>query len=359
MQKPLCGIVFSGVIEVRVNTMDQTYIHKMQNVNLNEQDESEVRYGRIVTKSESPLQTYHQKQRSIGMTNNFVPDPTGTTNVQSVPDHKMYSRIHLTSKQEPSKTEENDVYVQCAKPQTSVSPTCSYQYPVYENVNYYNNKSGNINYQQSVRNSPIQNYQTKAQPQVPSAKQFLLSDSEVLPVYENVQVLPNKSGNAVPGPQVATRQANYIPRQPIYSAMNSPKTSSRSLTQQQLDEINASDYVCMTGSISQQFQTSTAKNYERAPATGFAQTPSSPKKEVKTIEIIEKPPPPPSPTPSSISTASSGKLKFSGKNLLPYSVTPPRPRGPTEAEKKIEEMTRQIEEEMEKHEEEGEYFGKF
>lgn len=67
----------------------------------------------------------------------------------------------------------------------------------------------------------------------------------------------------------------------------------------------------------------------------------------------------PSPTPSTTSTTSnSSKLKFSGKNLLPYSVTPPRPRGPTEAEKKIEEMTRQIEEEMEKHEEEGEYFGK-
>lgn len=48
-----------------------------------------------------------------------------------------------------------------------------------------------------------------------------------------------------------------------------------------------------------------------------------------------------------------------GKNLLPYSVTPPKPRGPTEAERKIEEMTRQIEEEMEKREEEGEYFGKF
>lgn len=46
-----------------------------------------------------------------------------------------------------------------------------------------------------------------------------------------------------------------------------------------------------------------------------------------------------------------------GKNLLPYSVTPPKPRGPTEAERKIEEMTRQIEEEMEKREEEGEYFG--
>lgn len=33
-------------------------------------------------------------------------------------------------------------------------------------------------------------------------------------------------------------------------------------------------------------------------------------------------------------------------------------KGPTEAERKIEELTRQLEEEMEKQEEEGEYFGK-
>lgn len=60
---------------------------------------------------------------------------------------------------------------------------------------------------------------------------------------------------------------------------------------------------------------------------------------------------------------SNSKLKvfdgnmYSGKNLLPYYVTPPRQTGPTEAERKIEELTRQLEEEMEKQEEEGEYFG--
>lgn len=46
-----------------------------------------------------------------------------------------------------------------------------------------------------------------------------------------------------------------------------------------------------------------------------------------------------------------------GKGLLPYNIIPPRPSGPTEAERKIEELTRQLEEEMEKQEEEGEYFG--
>ncbi|XP_016949293.1 LIM domain-containing protein jub isoform X3 [Drosophila biarmipes] len=57
-----------------------------------------------------------------------------------------------------------------------------------------------------------------------------------------------------------------------------------------------------------------------------------------------------SPTPSQGSTGLT-------KNLLPYSVTPPRPAGPTEAQRKIEELTRQLEEEIEQSEEHGEYFG--
>lgn len=51
------------------------------------------------------------------------------------------------------------------------------------------------------------------------------------------------------------------------------------------------------------------------------------------------------------------KAKGLSKNLLPYNVTPPRQSGPTVAERKIEELTRQLEEEMEKNEEQGEYFG--
>lgn len=39
-------------------------------------------------------------------------------------------------------------------------------------------------------------------------------------------------------------------------------------------------------------------------------------------------------------------------------MTPPRPTGPTEAQRKIEELTRQLEEEIEQSEEQGEYFGK-
>lgn len=45
------------------------------------------------------------------------------------------------------------------------------------------------------------------------------------------------------------------------------------------------------------------------------------------------------------------------KSLLPYNVTPPRPAGRSEAERKVEELTRQLEEEMERNEDQGEYFG--
>ena len=38
-------------------------------------------------------------------------------------------------------------------------------------------------------------------------------------------------------------------------------------------------------------------------------------------------------------------------------MTPPRPPGPSEAEIKVDQLTRQLEEEMEKSEEQGEFFG--
>lgn len=44
-------------------------------------------------------------------------------------------------------------------------------------------------------------------------------------------------------------------------------------------------------------------------------------------------------------------------SLLPYSVTPPKPKGPSEAEKKIEEMMKEIENEMENGVPSGDYFG--
>lgn len=72
------------------------------------------------------------------------------------------------------------------------------------------------------------------------------------------------------------------------------------------------------------------------------------------VPILQRPS---EPEPEERKSVSPPMKPTSGKGLLPYNVIPPRPSGPTEAERKIEELTRQLEEEMEKQEEEGEYFG--
>lgn len=265
--------------------------------------------------------------------------------------------------------------------------------PVYENIDYYGQRSAPPYYHQlprTVEGAYESNYR-KAQPQVPIGnRQTFQKDVESPPVYENLQEINSRSTGAQPGPQVPLGQALPPPytKPQSYSPYNSPQhlvrqgskpyyhqspihapKSPKSLSQQQLDDINGSDYVCMTGNVSHQtlstnvpFQTSLSTTYAHGATAGIAGAPKSPQKEVS-----PPPPPPPkipnppSPTPSTASTTSA-KLKTigsgSGKTLLPYNVTPPRPRGPTEAERKIEEMTRQLEEEMEKQEEEGEYFGK-
>lgn len=333
-------------------------------------------------------------------------------------DYKLYERANIiqsskyaSSKLEPAKVEENDVYVQCAKPQVPSSPTKSHSSinsggsgPVYENVEYYGHNTHN--------NFGDHKYLNKAQPQVPSGVKQRF-DSGHHPqhthnVYENLNEYPMAAqgpppySNSIYQPvQSMPAQANNMPgmqptytqmqppqiAQPVYSVMQPPRPASqtsglagpqspagyfhnrspsKSSYKSSLDEINSSDYVCMTGNISQtlstnmQFQTSTAKNYYRGPDTGIAGAPTRPPKpqppveppqaaqvkEQKEVKVEAMPAPKPQ-----------FKLKMSGKSLLPYMVTPTKPRGPTEAERKIEEMTRQIEEEMEKHEEEGEYFG--
>lgn len=128
------------------------------------------------------------------------------------------------------------------------------------------------------------------------------------------------------------------------------------------------DYVVMSG-------VANATSYQRAATSGVASVPSlndpshrcegsssnSSSPCPSPLAHQSQPPPMPlQPPPSHHLSHSLSKVKpiaGSGKNLLPYNVTPPRPMGPTEAERKIEELTRQLEEEMEKQEEEGEYFG--
>ncbi|KAM7346539.1 LIM domain-containing protein jub [Cochliomyia hominivorax] len=140
-----------------------------------------------------------------------------------------------------------------------------------------------------------------------------------------------------------------------------------------IEEINSSDYVCMTANLN---NTSMMKPQKPLPSY-CAENPQQKSSLAAAIEARRISPTGSannsklfspiqqsnnnnnsgnnnaiSPTPSQ--TSSTGGL---AKNLLPYSVTPPRPAGPSEAQRKIEELTRQLEEEIEQSEEQGEYFG--
>ena len=61
--------------------------------------------------------------------------------------------------------------------------------------------------------------------------------------------------------------------------------------------------------------------------------------------------------PISTSSSVTNTPQTPAKPLLPFSVTPPRPPGPSEAEIKVEALTKQLEEEMEKKEQQSEFFG--
>lgn len=122
-----------------------------------------------------------------------------------------------------------------------------------------------------------------------------------------------------------------------------------------VDDINGSDYVCMTGGQSPAAVAASKDN------VSIASESVGSRNLVSGMTSLCSPAqsPAPSPTPSSVSQLSGGSRGSGGrgKSLLPYSITPPRPPGPSEAQRKIEELTRQLEEEMERQDEEGEYFG--
>ncbi|EDW29815.1 GL15011 [Drosophila persimilis] len=132
-----------------------------------------------------------------------------------------------------------------------------------------------------------------------------------------------------------------------------------------IEDINSSDYVCMTANLHRNTGPLGAGSVvagRAAPAAGampqraVQETPAAASStaisSLRATPIAMSAPlaVATSPTPSQGSTGLT-------KNLLPYSVTPPRPAGPTEAQRKIEELTRQLEEEIEQSEEHGEYFG--
>jgi len=371
-----------GVSSSGDKTDDLAYIDKLKCMSLNGVQNVDSRYGEInaIHGALSPKQECNAfEKRGVGINNK------------------------CTKGLEMSASEENDVYVQCAKPQvpTFSSPTRSISNlkqsgssqsitsnSLYENVEYHSR--GNNQYQNQTG--------SKAQPQVPTGNKHITLVGEVPPLYENVHEYTQQKSKSIaqnyggpppyqnnsyqPVQNVNHHSIYSLPKpqhQAIYSVMSAPKYSNaapqvasqplynaplKSISKQQLDDINSSDYVCMTGNTSHtlstnmQFQTSTAKNYYRGPDTGIAGAPTKLKPIKPSVSTAGKTDKPKLEAKSSTSTAMpSMKLQRSGKSLLPVMVMTGKPKGPTEAERKIEEMTRQIEEEMEKHEEEGEYFG--
>ncbi|CAH2240611.1 LIM domain-containing protein jub [Pararge aegeria] len=123
-----------------------------------------------------------------------------------------------------------------------------------------------------------------------------------------------------------------------------------------VEDTNGSDYVCMTGGSPAAAVAAANKDN-----VSLASESISSRNMASGLTSMCSPvqSPAPSPTPSSVSQLSGGSRGSGGrgKSLLPYSITPPRPPGPSEAQRKIEELTRQLEEEMERQDEEGEYFG--
>ncbi|CAG4944101.1 unnamed protein product [Colias eurytheme] len=145
-------------------------------------------------------------------------------------------------------------------------------------------------------------------------------------------------------------------KQPVINGGYSTNLKMQSGRMQIVDDTNGSDYVCMTGGTPA--AAVAAANRDNV-SLGSESVGSRNLTSTRTSLCSPAQSPAPSPTPSSVSQVSGGSRGSGGrgKSLLPYSITPPRPPGPSEAQRKIEEMTRQLEEEMERQDEEGEYFG--
>ncbi|GLH13728.1 LIM domain-containing protein jub [Gryllus bimaculatus] len=248
--------------------------------------------------------------------------------------------------------------------------------PVYENLQELQSST-------SLHNSKSPNYEpAKPGPQVavatapltvgPASGSALLAEvvspmsSHSLPshVPAHTHGLPLTADASMGNPPAFVhaqfQQAPSVHEEDIMGVPESPSKTQRlpagpgSLGGSLKSHLNAAgDYVVMTGNNTTR-PVQLATSYQRGTTSGVANavyvSMASQQPSVPDPHSSEQTPP--------VCTSPLSKMKpASGKALLPYSVTPPRPMGPTEAERKIEELTRQLEEEMEKQEEEGEYFG--
>ena len=243
--------------------------------------------------------------------------------------------------------------------QHSNSPRASlsqnYISPLYENIDYYSSNRNpqapyyhplpqqhtssphsSLGSQDSKHSSPrtsladgghYESSYRKAQPQVPTGTKYTTSGHkdyppyEAPPVYENIQELQQYSSKnyepAKPGPQVpanyyttTVRSGSSSPAPPRGSTLPPPPPYPGSQTNMNNGVQNVGDYVVMTGGTNTHVQLATS--YQRGASSGIANA------------VYVAPDPPPAMVPSNPS--SSAKVKsVSGKTLLPYNVTPPRP----------------------------------
>ncbi|XP_014250048.1 LIM domain-containing protein jub isoform X2 [Cimex lectularius] len=379
------------------------YVQKLNNLSLNEADAAKKcaadNYGRIMSKQAEVYNNGHssnfdrgsssakfgQKMDSLGsglssmsisdkqqdIPNRYLSYANGVPN-QPI-DHNKYYSAYLKGPTSPTHSNSGSSR-DSNSPRGSMAQYEVKNSPLYENLDYYGGRAmpqtpayyhqlhssphSSMSSQDSKHSSPRASYVSvenpyestyrKAQPQVPVGVKYSYPPYEAPPVYENVQELKNEGRQPYFGEQrqiavaLTTPTSSYLP----------PPYPNQTKSIGQVSRIESKPYHPKSVGVSSRSvpsgQTSLATSYQRGmhagvaggPTTGIASSPRP---------VASSPAPTsPSPTPST---------KPSGKNLLPYNVTPPRPMGPTEAERKIEELTRQLEEQMEKQEEEGEYFG--
>lgn len=211
--------------------------HKLQYMNLSGQEDVDPRYNNRPPNSDQ-APPFHQKQKSLGTSDRFTRD----YGEHSAKEYAMYERSNIIAGSKfanPKQLEtlvnphripeENDVYVQCGKPQPQVplitSPTRAMNATVhsnedlaskqssgvYENVEYYGSRGTPIYYQQ---NPAVNDAYHKARPQVASVNRAMLpqaalgnrgtlpKDGEAPPLYENVHPYSKNTVGATPGPQV-------------------------------------------------------------------------------------------------------------------------------------------------------------
>ncbi|KRF82077.1 LIM domain-containing protein jub isoform X2 [Drosophila virilis] len=191
--------------------------------------------------------------------------------------------------------------------------------------------------------------------------------------YRNLSLPSHLSplGSPVPQPLAKLQLQQHTP-------IKQPVGINVSVNPNYIEDINSSDYVCMTANLHRN-NNSAAKS--RSPNNGrlnavspqpllpppplatsalAIQTTTATTSTAAQMQPLQLRATPIATTaPLAVATSPTPSQSSTGltKNLLPYSVTPPRPAGPTEAQRKIEELTRQLEEEIEQSEEHGEYFG--